>query len=77
LLAILQRFLLVRIFKRVLRNDAKNIKGDDVPLMVLLRTFHFDCQLVAETKGTLGKVAVLSMRAGGPWGMPKAVLRSL
>lgn len=53
LLAILPRFLLVRIFKQVLRNDAKNVKGDDVPLHLLFPTFHFDYQLVVETKGTL------------------------
>ena len=53
LLGILPRFLLVRVFKRFLRNDAENVKGDDVPFQALLPTFHFDNQLVVETKGTL------------------------
>jgi pimeloyl-ACP methyl ester carboxylesterase len=54
LLTILPRFLLVRFYVWFLRNDAKNIKGDDVPLQVLIPTFHFDYQLVVEMKGTLG-----------------------
>jgi pimeloyl-ACP methyl ester carboxylesterase len=53
LLDIFPRFLLVRIFTRFLRNDAKNIKGDDVPLQILFPTFHYDYQLIAEMKGTL------------------------
>jgi len=53
LIVIAPRFLLVRVFRGVLRNDAKNIKGDDVPLRVLIPTFHFDYQLVVEMKGTL------------------------
>jgi pimeloyl-ACP methyl ester carboxylesterase len=53
LLGILPRFLLVRVFKRFLRDDAENVKGDDVPFQALLPTFHFDNQLVVETKGTL------------------------
>jgi pimeloyl-ACP methyl ester carboxylesterase len=52
-LVILPRFLLVRIFRWLFKNDAKNIKGADVPLQVLILTFHFDYQLVAEMKGTL------------------------
>jgi len=53
LLSILPRFLLVRVFTRFLRDDAENINGDDVPFQALLPTFHFDNQLVVETKGTL------------------------
>ena len=53
LLTILPRFLLVRFYEWFLRNDAKNVKGDDVPLQMLIPTFHFDYQLVVEMKGTL------------------------
>jgi len=52
-IAILPRFLLARFYTWFMRNDAKNIKGDDVPLQVLIPTFHFDYQLVVEMKGTL------------------------
>jgi pimeloyl-ACP methyl ester carboxylesterase len=53
LIAIIPRFLLIGAFRRLMRNDAKNIKGDDVPLQELIPTFHFDYQLVVEMKGTL------------------------
>jgi len=53
LLSILPRFLLVGLFTRFLRDDAENIKGDDVPFQALLPTVHFDYQLVVEAKGTL------------------------
>jgi pimeloyl-ACP methyl ester carboxylesterase len=53
LLHILPRFLLVRVCTRFLRDDAKNIEGDDVPFQALLPTLHFDYQLVAEANGTL------------------------
>jgi pimeloyl-ACP methyl ester carboxylesterase len=53
LIAILPRFLLARFYTWFMRNDAKNIKGDDVPLQMLIPTFHFDYQLVVEMKGTL------------------------
>ncbi len=50
---LLPRFLLVRIFTRALRNDFINVKGDDVPLQLLVPTQHFDYQLLVETEGTL------------------------
>ena len=53
LLSMLPRFLLVRVCTRFLRDDAENVKGDDVPFQALLPTFHFDNQLVAEANGTL------------------------
>ena len=53
LIAIIPRFLLIGAFRRLMRNDAKNIKGDDVSLQELIPTFHFDYQLVVEMKGTL------------------------
>jgi pimeloyl-ACP methyl ester carboxylesterase len=53
LIAILPRFVLARFYTWFMRNDAKNIKGDDVPLKELIPTFHFDYQLVVEMKGTL------------------------
>lgn len=53
LFTILPRFALERFYAWFLRNDAKNAKGDDVPSEVLIPTFHFDYQLVAERKGSL------------------------
>ncbi|MGB9372412.1 MAG: alpha/beta hydrolase [Halobacteriota archaeon] len=53
LLSILPRPILVRLFTRFFRNEAKNVKGDDVPFQALLPTFHFDHQPVVETAGTL------------------------
>jgi pimeloyl-ACP methyl ester carboxylesterase len=53
LLTFLPRFLLARFYAWFLRNDAKNTKGDDMPLQLLIPTFHFDYQLVVEMKGTL------------------------
>ena len=50
---LLPRFLLVRIFTRALRNDFLKVKGDDVPLQLLVPTQHFDYQLLVETEGTL------------------------
>jgi pimeloyl-ACP methyl ester carboxylesterase len=53
LIAVIPRLALVRLFKRYLRSDAKNVKGYDVPLQALIPTFYFDYQLVVEMKGTL------------------------
>ncbi len=50
---LLPRFLLVRTFTRALRVDEKKVKGDDVPLQVLVPTQHYDYQLLVETEGTL------------------------
>jgi len=47
------RIMLVRLFSWVLRRDAEHITGDDVPLRELIKTFHFDYQLVVEMQGTL------------------------
>jgi pimeloyl-ACP methyl ester carboxylesterase len=55
LLSLLPRFLLVGMFMRFLHNEAKIVKGDDVPFRELLPTFHFDHKLVVEAKGALEK----------------------
>jgi len=47
------RFVLVWLFRQILRRDAENVTGDDVPLEELIPTFHFDYQLVVEMQGTL------------------------
>lgn len=47
------RSALVWLSRQILRRDAENVKGDDVPLQELLQTFHFDYQLVVEMQGTL------------------------
>ena len=53
LVTVAPRFALVWLFKQILRRDAQNVKGVDVPLQELVPTFHFDCQLVVEMQGTL------------------------
>ena len=53
LVTITPRVMLVGLFSWVLRRDAQHVKGDDVPLRELMRTFHFDYQLVVEMQGTL------------------------
>ena len=45
--------MLVWLFRQLLRRDAERAKGDDVPLQELIRTFHFDYQLVVGMQGTL------------------------
>lgn len=47
------RSVLVWLFRQIMRRDAENVKGDDVPLEALIPTFHFDYQLVVEMQGTL------------------------
>lgn len=56
----LPRFLLIPLFKLALQYDARNVKGDDVPLQELLPTLHFEMQLVKKTEGTLEKYKVVS-----------------
>ncbi|MGZ4936641.1 MAG: alpha/beta fold hydrolase [Halobacteriota archaeon] len=52
-LSFVPRFLLVRLLARALRDDAENVRGDDVPLQELIPTYHFEHQLVIDTQGTL------------------------
>ena len=47
------RSVLVWLSRQILRRDAKNVTGDNVPLEALIPTFHFDYQLVVEMQGTL------------------------
>ena len=54
LLSMLPRPILVKFFARVLRNDAKNVTGGDVPFQALLPTLNFDLQLISDTAETLG-----------------------
>jgi pimeloyl-ACP methyl ester carboxylesterase len=51
--ALAPRSVLVWLFRRYLQRDAENVTGDDVPLQELIRTFHFDYQLVIEMQGTI------------------------
>ncbi len=53
LVALTPRGVLVRVFRWILRRDAENVKGDDVPLNELIRTFPLDYQLVVEMQGKL------------------------
>jgi hypothetical protein len=46
-------FLLVRILKLVMKEDAKTVKDDEVQLQELIPTQHFDYQLIIETEGTI------------------------
>ncbi|MGZ4905020.1 MAG: alpha/beta fold hydrolase, partial [Halobacteriota archaeon] len=52
-LSYLPRFLLVRLLARAFRDDAENVRGDDVPLQELLPTVHFEHELIIDTQGTL------------------------
>ena len=47
------RSVLAWLSREILRRDAKNVTGDNVPLEALIPTFHFDYQLVVEMHGTL------------------------
>ena len=47
------RSVLAWLSREILRRDAKNVTGDNVPLEALIPTFHFDYQLVVEMQGTL------------------------
>jgi pimeloyl-ACP methyl ester carboxylesterase len=47
------RFLLVPLMKLAIVSQAKNVRGDDVPLKSLVPTMHFDVQLVIEMEGAL------------------------
>jgi pimeloyl-ACP methyl ester carboxylesterase len=49
----LPRFLLAFLFKLYFWIESRSIKGDDVPFTVLIPSFHFDYQLVAEMAGTI------------------------
>ncbi|MGZ4882251.1 MAG: alpha/beta fold hydrolase [Halobacteriota archaeon] len=51
--ALTPRSVLVWLFRQYLRRDAGHVKGDDVPFQELIRTFHYDYQLVTEMQGTL------------------------
>jgi pimeloyl-ACP methyl ester carboxylesterase len=47
------RFLLVPFFTMAIKEDAKNVKENDVSLVELIPTQHFDYQLIIETKGSI------------------------
>jgi pimeloyl-ACP methyl ester carboxylesterase len=47
------RFLLVLFFTIAIKEDAKTVKENDVPLMELIPTQHFDFQLIIETEGSI------------------------
>jgi pimeloyl-ACP methyl ester carboxylesterase len=53
LLSLLPHPILSKFFARLMRNDAKNVKGGDVPFQALLPTFRHDIQLILDTAGTL------------------------
>ncbi len=53
LAGILPRFILVPLITLAIKAEAKEVKGDDVPLKALIPTMHYDPQLVAETEGKL------------------------
>ena len=47
------RFLLIRLFNRTIKEDAKTVKENDVSLIELIPTHHFDYQLIIETKDSI------------------------
>jgi pimeloyl-ACP methyl ester carboxylesterase len=47
------RFLLTLLFNRTIKDDAKNVKENDVSLNELIPTHHFDYQLIIETKDSI------------------------
>ena len=49
----LPRFVLTSISKFALKFDARNLKGDDVPLRDLIPTMPFEIELVKKTEGTI------------------------
>lgn len=49
----LPNFLLIKLFNNIIKRDSKNVKENDVSLVELIPTQHFDYKLVTETKGTL------------------------
>jgi hypothetical protein len=56
----LPRFILVMFFKIYYLNEKNNIKGDDVSFTILIPSFHYDYELVAEMKGTLENFKAVS-----------------
>jgi pimeloyl-ACP methyl ester carboxylesterase len=53
------RFLLVPLMRLAIRASAKEAKGDDVPLDVLIPTMHYDPQLVKAMEGTLENFSMM------------------
>ena len=47
------RFLLILLFNRTIKEDAKTVKENDVSLIELIPTHHFDYQLIIETKDSI------------------------
>lgn len=56
----LPRFMLVIFFNHAIKRDSENIKEDEVPLVELIPTQHFDYQLLIESEGSIDDLNAIS-----------------
>jgi len=61
LLALLPRHLTAPLKSLAIRSEARQVKGDDVPLQALIPTVHYDPRLVIESKGVIEKCRYLDI----------------